>query len=133
MGVTNGTDAAAGTVGEYLSAVGSGVGMLSGAIVNIATLALTPGDWDVEGNVSFIPSGSPTFVAASVNTVSATFGAHSTANAGQLGTAFEHRLGTGGSTRVNIETPMTAYLVAQCLLSTGAMTASGSIWARRVR
>jgi len=132
-GVTDGSDAVAGQIGEYLTASGGSVGLSSGTIANIVTLALTPGDWDVEGNVVFNPTGAVTFVAASVNVVSATFGAHSTANAGTLGTALQHRIGTGGSTRVVSDAPLTAYLVAQCLFSTGAMDATGMLWARRVR
>jgi hypothetical protein len=107
--------------------------MSTGTIADIASLPLPPGDWDVEGNVVFDPTGAVTFVAASVNTVSVTFGSHSTANAGTLGTAQQHRIGTGGATRVNIDAPMTAYLVAQALFSTGAMNATGTIWARRAR
>lgn len=132
-GVADGSDATAGQIGEYLTASAGSVGLSSGTIANIVTLALTPGDWDVEGNVVFDPTGAVTFVAASVSVASATFGAHSTANAGTLGTALQHRIGTGGSTRVTSNSPLTAYLVAQCLFSTGAMNATGSIWARRVR
>jgi hypothetical protein len=133
-GITNGTDAAPGEIGEYLSSVSAtSVGMSTGTIADIASLPLPPGDWDVEGNVVFDPTGAVTFVAASVNTVSVTFGSHSTANAGTLGTAQQHRIGTGGATRVNIDAPMTAYLVAQALFSTGAMNATGTIWARRAR
>ena len=52
-GVTDGSNAAAGMIGEVASVtrlIGAALGVLSGTATNIATLALTPGDWDVNAN-----------------------------------------------------------------------------------
>jgi hypothetical protein len=49
-GVTNGSNAAAGQIGEYISSVmTSGITMSSGAWVTITSILLSPGDWDVWG------------------------------------------------------------------------------------
>ena len=56
-GVTDGNDAAAGQVGEYVTASGSGVGLANGTPANVATLTLAAGDWDVSGNAQFVATG----------------------------------------------------------------------------
>lgn len=132
-GVVDGSDAAAGEVGEYLAATGPGVGLASNTVTNVATLTLTAGDWNVEGNIVFNPTGVVTFVSASINTVSGAMGAFATANAGTLGTGLQHRIGSGGTARVNVTATTTAYLVGQCFFTSGTMNAVGRIWARRVR
>lgn len=52
VGVTDGSEAAAGQVGEYLTASGS-VALATGSAAVVASLTLSPGDWDVSGNVTF--------------------------------------------------------------------------------
>ena len=53
VGVTDGSDAAPGMVGEVLFNVNTaGVNVASGGSNNIVNLALTPGDWDVNGLAS---------------------------------------------------------------------------------
>lgn len=133
QGVTDGSDATAGQIGEYLATTGPSVGLASSAVTNVATLTLTAGDWNVEGNIVYNPTGVVTFVSASINTVSGAMGAFATANAGTLGTGLQHRIGTGGTARVNVTSDTTAYLVGQCFFTSGAMNAVGRIWARRVR
>jgi hypothetical protein len=133
QGVTDGSDAAAGQVGEYLTASSSGsVGLGTGAVVNIATLPLTAGDWDVQGNIIFNPTGAATYAAASVNTASAALGPVATRVPG-AGGGVQMRIGTGGTFRVSVSAAATAYLVAQTAFTSGAMTATGALWARRVR
>ena len=132
-GVVDGSDATAGQVGEYLTASGSGVGLGGGTPANVATLSLTAGDWDVSGNVAFATTGATTAVVAGVSTVSGAFGSVYTHNSGTLGTSVQHRLGTGGSVRVNVTAAATVYLVAAASFSGGGVTASGEVWARRVR
>ena len=59
-GVTNGSNAAAGNVGEYLAATvasGAAVALTSGGNRDIASLALTAGDWDVDGMIAVTNSG----------------------------------------------------------------------------
>lgn len=134
-GVTNGSDAAPGAIGEFMMTIGaSGVPLGSAGVpTNVATLDLTPGDWDLAGNVAFNTTGATGAVAAGVNATSATFGDIFTHISGSLGSGVSQRLGTGGSQRINITLVTTVYLVASATLSSGAATATGRIWARRVR
>ena len=130
-GVVDGSDATAGQIGEYLTASGGSVALSSNAVANVATLALTPGDWDVEGNVFFDATGATAYVLAGVSTVSAAFGGIVT-RVGGYASANQFRIGTGGAVRINVAAATTAYLVAQCGF-TGGVNASGSIRARRMR
>lgn len=135
VGVVDGSDATAGQIGEYLTASGAGVPLGgSGTPTNVATIDLTPGDWDVSGNVAFAPSGGATAaISAGVNATSATFGVIFTHVSGSLGTGVGQRVGTGGPVRINLTVSTTVYLVASASLSSGGVTASGEIWARRAR
>lgn len=57
-GVTDGSDAPGGSVGEYLSATASGVAISNVAVATaIASLSLTAGDWDVQATVIFSTIG----------------------------------------------------------------------------
>lgn len=68
-GVTDGSDAPAGHIGEFLSASGSG-GLTSGAATDRATLTLTAGDWDVAGSATITPNlPTMTFAQAWLGTV----------------------------------------------------------------
>jgi len=133
VGVIDGSDAPAGQIGEFVQASSSGtVGLGNGTVTDIATLPLTAGDWSAEGNITFTPTGSVTYAAASINIVSATGGPLATRVAGATAVT-QLRLGTGGAVRINVATPVTAYLVAQCGFTTGSVNADGIIFARRCR
>ncbi len=132
-GVTDGSDASAGQVGEYVAATGSGVGLANGSPANVATLALTAGDWDVSGNVQFVATGALTRVTAGVSTVSGGYNSWSTTVSGTLGSGSSQQIGNGGPVRVIVGTPTTAYLVATATFTSGGVTAGGTIWARRMR
>ena len=133
QGVTDGSAAAAGQVGEYVAAFGSGVGLANGTPANVATLALAAGDWDVSGNVQFVATGVLTRVTAGVSTVSDGFDSWSTTVSGTLGSGSSQQIGTGGAVRVIVAAPTTAYLVATATFTSGGVTANGTIWARRAR
>jgi hypothetical protein len=54
VGVTNGSNAAAGDVGELISSVipnSSSVAITSGATVNLTSISLTAGNWSIRGNI----------------------------------------------------------------------------------
>ena len=132
-GVTDGSDATAGQIGEYLTASSSGtITPSTGDINNIATLPLTAGDWDVEGNVVFQPTAGISYAMCSVSGVSGVIGPVATRIPG-AGSATQLRIGTGGSLRVSTAADMTVYLTAQVAFSSGSMSVSGTIWARRAR
>jgi len=57
-GTATNNDAAAGKVGEYLRGYGSGVNCVNGQFVDITSINLTAGDWDVSGIMLFRKSTS---------------------------------------------------------------------------
>lgn len=53
MGITDGSEAGPGEVGEYLSvAPGGSIAIQPSTFTVVAQLELTPGDWDIQGSVS---------------------------------------------------------------------------------
>jgi hypothetical protein len=136
-GVTDGSDATAGQIGEIISAnQTSNIPLTSNVSANVTSLVLSAGDWDVTGEVNITPSvGGANSVYAAINSVSATY-------------PLTPSIGTGRATlgitlgtfpvgmairpcRVSIAASATYYLIAQ--LNGQAGNAIGNIWARRVR
>lgn len=136
-GVTDGSNAAAGKVGEYLSADVGPTPLPNSVLMDVGGLSLPAGDWDVWGAVLFAASGTNMVVAqAWVNTVAATAPASLGRTSllmqtGQLGNGL--RLPTG-TLRVSLAAPGTAYLGAYAgFAGGGAVTGTGTIAARRAR
>lgn len=143
LGVTTNSSAASGFVGEYLSTivVNGTVSVTSATPVNVASLSLTAGDWDVYGNILF-STGTNTNVTtfqASIGTGSATLNPVN---------PFYMRYDppTGGSIysgnivgiptsygRISLSGTTTIFLVASANFTVSTLTAGGSIQARRVR
>src|SRR5882672_3289131 len=74
VGTTTNNDANAGSIGEYITATGSSVSATSGTGLNITSISLSAGDWDVSGAAAINPAASTvlgTFLASS-STTSAT-------------------------------------------------------------
>jgi hypothetical protein len=124
-GVTDGSDAAAGDIGEYLTASAS-TPVFSGANTNVVSLSLRACDWDVSGHVQFVASGG-TLSAFGCGVggidvlINATIPPGSTQQ--QLATA---------PRRYNVTAATTVWVVAVGFFS-GGVTASGAIRARRMR
>lgn len=136
VGTTTNNSANAGSVGEYVTATGSGVSMTTGTATNITSISLSAGDWDVSGLINYQPTGgaTPSQLQASVSTSSAAIAGDpdrgiSTlsfpANNGQTLWAPTQRIGISSTT--------TVYLVGIIAFTSGTTTASGRIRARRVR
>lgn len=53
-GITNGSDACAGCIGEYISATYTNVALVSGQYTDGTSISLTPGDWLVTHQCSFV-------------------------------------------------------------------------------
>ena len=131
-GVTDGSTAASGYVGELLTATTvSAVALTSGVSANMVTLSLPAGDWDVWG---WLTTSNNAFTSClySVNNVSATLGASNATYIGGGGTIGPC---AGQAPRVpyNTTSTSTIYLVINTTFSAGSPTASGTIYARRVR
>lgn len=143
-GTATNDNAAAGMVGEYVEAIlasGSAISLTSGTAVNITSLTLGAGDYDLTGIGVFGGSSSTTFqfVATAITTVSATL-----PGSGQVS---RNNFYLGGATpltqtnptcqvgpvRQSLSTSTTIYLVAQAGFATSTANVFGQIRARRVR
>jgi hypothetical protein len=126
-GVTDGSEATAGHLGEYLTASGS-AGLTNNATVTVASLTLPAGDWDVTGGVTFTISG-----AASSH--------YAVGIDGVFGTEIIATIPTGsgtwrlpaGTVRRNVTADTAVTLVALAGFSSGTVSAAGTIQARRMR
>lgn len=140
-GVTDGSEAAAGQIGECMSSVVAypGAGIASAVPANVTTLALTAGDWDVSGQVQFVPAAATkqTQATAGVSRTSLSFDQPPTGAFAEVQTNFAvggaQQVLPTGPMRVNVAAPTTVYLVAQAVFTVSTMTASGVINARRAR
>lgn len=127
QGVTDGSDAAAGDIGEYLTATSGTVSLANAVLTNIVSIDLTAGDWDVSGTVGFSAgSGTHTLFGAGIGSgldavITATF--PSAAMSMALPTSVH---------RYNVTATTTVWLVAEVGF-TGSCTAQGIIRARRMR
>jgi hypothetical protein len=125
-GVTDGSDAAAGQIGEYLTASASVPLTGSMSIANIVSIDLTAGDWDVTGNCVFhAGAGTHSFFGCGIG------GLDTYTTAAFPTGAIDMGLNTALA-RQNVTATTTVWLVAEAGF-TGSMTAVGTIRARRVR
>jgi hypothetical protein len=141
LGTTTNDDAAAGYVGEYISetrAFGSAVSLTSTVAADVASISLTAGDWDVNGNVGFAGSSSAAINAITwISTVSAT--RPSPPNAGGYNSSAPNSSSVSGlviitgTIRLSLATTTTVYLGAYSNFGSGTVTSYGFIGARRAR
>ena len=128
VGVTDGSEAQPGQIGEYMTMTGTATGLANNAMTPVASLDLTAGDWDVSGNVQFSSGGTGSHLGYYVGIddldtyVVATFPT----------SAIVQGL-TTAARRYNIATGETVELMAQASFGGGTMTATGTIRARRAR
>jgi len=135
-GVVDGSDAAAGDVGEYLTATAS-VGLASNVPADVVTLALTAGDWDVRGEVafgtSFVYFEAYTWIGlASATMTSPGMSSIKLVSSGDV-TGMGNSAFQAGPVRFSVSATTTVYLGAQARFTTGATNAVGVISARRMR
>lgn len=135
-------NAAAGDIGEYVESLvptGSAVSLAtSGVAVNVTSISLTAGDWDVEGMVVFkmknaIQTGDG---ACGITTTSAVLPADGMQGFSGLRTAAATTYSdscTIARRRFSLAAPTTIYLVALTVFTAGTNAAFGGICARRVR
>ena len=140
MGVTDGSNAAAGQIGEVISSnVTTGVSATASVPFNVTSIALTAGDWDVSGEIwNALPASASASAIAAINSVSATIPTASALNTARIQTNVTQATASMmvlplKACRVSLSAPATYYLIAQLGFSTGAASATGNIWARRAR
>ena len=130
VGTTTNNNANAGSVGEDVTATGSGVSLTSATAANITSVSLTAGDWRCVGVVSYTPAGSTTtsIALSGINTTSATFGAVNTYQ------QFTYATSAGGGNAIAaplrhlpLASTTTVYLIGYAGFAVSTMTAGGTI------
>lgn len=141
IGTTTNNNAAAGSVGEYISStvlIGGAVGLSSGSGINITSISLTAGDWDVFGTFAYLAAVGTATVAygSSINTVTGTMAV--APNGGY--TIFPANNQTGispvitlGTIRMSLATTTTVFLIGFGNFSGSTASGYGFIGARRAR
>lgn len=138
VGTTTNDSANAGSIGEYVSSTQSTPQALTtNTALNVTSISLTAGDWDVTGIVAITAASTTQLnnILGGSNTTSATIGS--------LGTYFQIIPGNTNSTalynipipttRYSLSATTTIYLVAQVGFATSTASATGVIRARRIR
>jgi len=140
IGTTANNNAAAGSVGELISATSGGGNLsASGATNNITSIALTAGDWDVCGTVvlSFAAGTTSTLQRCGISSTSATYGTIGEENNTILMvnaiTGAQSLVFNLGSMRFSLAAPTTVYLLGSATYAVSTIAYGGFISARRVR
>jgi hypothetical protein len=142
-GTATNDNAAAGNVGEVLTATISNLALTTATPVNVGSVSLTAGDWDVRGEVYFNPAGATQIheVKAATSTTSATF-AGSPLSGGEADISCAPTTGfvdgaevvlPVGTERYSVAGTTVVYLIAEAVFANSTMQANGKITARRVR
>lgn len=142
-GTTTNDNANVGDVGEYVSssvAVGSALSLTTGTPLNVTSISLTAGDWDVDAYVYYNPAGTTnvTLDFSSISTTSATqdttVGNFTISRYGASGLVpVANYGGNTAKIRLSLSGTTTVYLVAQSSFTVSTNAAYGIIFARRVR
>ena len=143
-GVTDGSNAASGMIGEFISssiASGSAVSLTTATTANVTSISLTAGDWDVTGLVEFIATSAtvaanaPLYAGIGSTGATLTDSQYSLMRAGAMTTTSYSPWNCIDTpvVRLSITSTTTIYLQAQATFAAGTMTAYGTIRARRVR
>ena len=145
-GVTDGSNAAAGDIGEILEATvasGSAVPLATATGKDVTSLALTAGDWEITGVVDRSLAGTTLTIASCGISLTADTLPPQAGGSGLSPDAAAYDLkalttvtGTLNqlvSAEVNAASGTTVHLVAQDTFSAGTVAAFGTIRARRVR
>jgi len=132
-GVTDGSDASAGEVGEYKFTEISGASVSTSA-ANMGSLQLTAGDWDLGASILF-NGATASYMFCSLTSTSATQLSLDQQGVGRTHIPIITSIGVGSGNihiRADLSSTTTYYLVAETNSGTGAWF-HGSIYARRVR
>ncbi len=133
-GAVDGSNAAAGDVGEYLTDTFGVAALSTNTAADVGTLALTAGDWDVGGYVLFTSSANNLAVAqAWVGTTSATAPEPRSTIILFVGAMGGGTRLVAPTIRVSSASPVTVYLGAEATFPAGTAGGQGIIWARRAR
>jgi hypothetical protein len=136
-GVTTGIAAASGVVGQYLASptpIGSPVAMTSNTAINLNSLSLPAGDWDVWMAVQYNPTGTLQEEISSISTTTgtnnSTFGAYSEYSSLSQAGVSTYAI---GPIQENLSATTTIYAVGMTIFTSGTVNGYGQLYARRRR
>jgi len=121
---------------NFVSSSATGVPVSTATNANITSIPVPPGDWDVEGTVTYTPSGVTTVssVQGGASSTSATFSGIANGGFTKISGTLDNASGNNIPTpraRFSLTTTTTIYLVGEVVFSGGSITATGYISARR--
>jgi hypothetical protein len=140
-GTTLADNANAGSIGEVISSsvVQTITGLTTNTNINVTSLSLTAGDWDVWGSVIVSGATTTSFTnsTAGISTTSLTAPATNLLAVNQLPfvvSSFSVDLGAAlPQQRINVSSTTTAYLVCQSTFTVSTAGCGGTLYARRRR
>lgn len=141
-GVTSNSNAATGAIGEFISStvlVGAAVSLTTSVNSNVTSISLTPGDWDVSGQVWTQGAGGAiaSNAQAGIFTTTATMSSDPSVGArtviSSVAAANAIIILPLASCRFSLAATTTVFLVTNVGWSTGTFTAYGFIGGRRRR
>jgi len=138
LGTTTNNNATAGWIGEVVRSQvpqASAITLSSGVNTNVTSISLTAGDWDVYGNVTFLPGGTTTISTSYtwINTVSASGPDSSLSHlTGSMPTGLAFST-TAPMQRLSLAATTTVYLGVYVGFGVSTMQCDGQLWARRAR
>ncbi len=141
IGTTTNDAAAAGSVGETISATrtsASPTSLTTATAIDVQSISLTAGDWEISGNVGWVSAAANvTTLICWASLTSATLPNQEISNGVDYGATGLTVSGRPGSSipklRVSLSGTTTVYLSTYTAFSVGTLTACGQISARRVR
>jgi len=142
IGTTTNDNASAGNVGEYVASTVGSTSITTTTQTNITTISLTAGDWDVYGEIEYLPAATTniTDLYASISLTSATldqttfnYARTSYTSAGIVPGASKENIIKVGPRRVSISSTTTIYLVGFADFTVSTLNTLGGIRARRIR
>lgn len=136
LGVTDASTAQSGYVGELISSIissGSAVPFTTTIPLNVTTITLTAGDYDLWGNVFFANTGVFTQAACWIGVTSATQPDNSVIGSAAFPSGVGNLAIVAPGRAFNISTTTIVYLSAFANFTTGTVTGCGGVYARRRR
>jgi hypothetical protein len=136
LGVTDGSNAAAGQVGEVITANMGSAGVnipASNTWTNVLSITLTPGDWDVVGTINITSSAGATNIAATQSLTTAPSSAMGDFWVQIYGVTLSEFGSAIPPQRYTVTANTIVYLLGFCAFTTGTVTAYGQLIARRMR
>jgi len=136
LGITTGSAAAAGLVGEVITTNFANVTLLGTGVVNtLANVSLTAGDWDVRADAYFVfSSGAVSYINLAISTTGSFPGFNNGLSQSYIGNP--PGSGVAGSLvpcQVNLAASQSVAFLYQAVYSSGTIVAQGFIQARRMR